>query len=894
LALVPGSRLGPYEILAAIGAGGMGEVYRARDTNLGREVAIKVLPEAFAADAERVARFDREARVLASLNHPNIAAIYGLERTPAATCLVMELAFGETLAARIGGAHRAIALDEALPVAVQIASALEAAHEKGIIHRDLKPANIVLTRDGQVKVLDFGLAKAIDANGASLDVMNSPTITSPASLSSVGVILGTAAYMSPEQAKGRPADKRSDVWAFGCVLFEMLAGERAFAGETASDILAKVLEREPDWHALPGATPDSVRRLVRRCLQKDPANRLHDIADARIEIADAQSTPTHAGVAAVPSRSRFGATAMLLAAAALALALAAVVIWGRSGAQQNRSPGHAMEFGLTFPNNYIPADGVAISPDGRRIAANVWSNSGSIWVGSLDVDGAQARPLPGAELASHPFWSPDNTALAFFQGGQIVAMNAGGGARRVVTKVTEAPVAGAVVGGSWSREDVILFSFGGKLFRVSASGGAQPVEVAIGGTGGPLGGPAFLPDGRHFVFCADNPSGGSMYLASLDDGHATLLGGSVCPGGFAPPDHVLFLRGGSIVAQRLNTRRLALEGDTDVVASNVVRGSLGPWPRLTISASDTGTLAFPAVRGGGSLGRLTWFDQDGKVVGAIEPAPGGVEYLNPEICPTNDSLVAAHRFDRETGAWHIWLIDGKRGNAASRLTGDAASDVDPAWSPDGREIVYASDRDGRRKLYRQSIAGGPPVEVLDAEQFAEPIPSDVARDGRILFSDLQRSIWQLAPGTSTALRLRPSSYGAHVSPDGKWLAYAVTQGGPFEVYVERFPGGTPRKKISADAGTHPRWINGGKEIAYWIPPGGIVATDLVLTDQEIRIGRTRTLVDEPVLALIDARTGYDISRDGRRILVRQPAGPPNPGIRVIVNWSANFRHPAGE
>jgi serine/threonine-protein kinase len=470
-------------------------------------------------------------------------------------------------------------------------------------------------------------------------------------------------------------------------------------------------------------------------------------------------------------------------------------------------------------------------------------------------------------------------------------MNASGGPRRVVARFSE-PL---VLGGSWSRENVILFAVGGKLFRVPASGSSEPVEVPIRGTRGPLaGGPVFLPDARHFVVCAADADGGSMYLASLDDAHATALGGSACPGGgFAPPDHVLFLRGGSIVAQRLDTHRFALEGEGQVVASNVIRGSLGPWPVLTVSASDTGTLAFPAIRGGSSLGRLTWFDADDKVVGTIDPPSGDEEFLNPAICPTNDNLVAANRFDRQTDTWHIWLIDGARGNAASRLTSDTAPDVDPAWSPDGREIVYVTNRGGRRKLYRQPIAGGPSVEVLDVQQFNDPIPSDVGKDGRVLFSDLQRSAWEFSPGISTPARLGSlQSYGPHLSPDGKWLAYASSQGGAFDVYVERFPGGAPRKKIATAA--HPRWIKGGKEIAYWTLPGGIVSTDLVLTDEDIRIGRTRTLVGEPVLNLIDARTAYDITHDGRRILVRQQAGPPNPGIRVIVNWSADLKRPAGE
>lgn len=630
---------------------------------------------------------------------------------------------------------------------------------------------------------------------------------------------------------------------------------------------------------MPSTTPDAIGRLLRRCLQKDPANRLHDIADARIEIAEARSGTTRHDAAARPSRSRIGLSVVLLAAAAVALI--AVLIGIRSAADQNRSSVHAIEFGLAFPNNYMPADGIAISPDGRRIAANIWSNSGNIWVRSLDVDGAQPRPLPGGELASYPFWSPDSTTVGFFQGGQLVVMNASGAPRRVVAKVSERPF----LGGSWSRENVILFSAGPKLFRVAASGG-EPFEVPIRGTRGPLaGGPVFLPDGRHFVFCADKADGSSMYLASLEDGQATALGASTCPGGFAPPDHVLFVRGGSIVAQRLDTRRSALDGEPQVVASNVVRGSLGPWPVLTLTASDTGTLAFPAIRGGSSLGRLTWFDADDKVVGSIDPPSDDEEFLNPAICPTNDALVAANRFDGQSDTWHIWLIDTARGNAASRLTTDTAPDVDPVWSPDGKDIVYASDRDGRRRLYRQSIAGGAPVEVLDVQRWNDPIPNDVTKDGRVLFSDLQRSIWEFAPGGSTATRVGTlQAYGAHMSPDGKWLAYAATQGGAaFEVYVERFPAGAPRKRIAL--GAHPRWIDGGKGIAYWVPPGGIASTDLGLTDGDIQIGRTRTPIHEPVLSLIDARTAYDVTSDGRRFLVRQQAGPPSPGIRVIVNWS---------
>ena len=879
-----GVRFGPYEVGAQIGAGGMGEVYRATDTNLKRQVALKVLPASVSIDPDRLARFRREAEVLAALNHPHIAQIFGLEPSEGTFALVMELVEGATLADRI--ARGALPLDEALPIAKQIAEALEAAHHAGIIHRDLKPANIALDKDGRVKVLDFGLAKAIETLPGAVDAANSPTITSPAMLSTPGVILGTAAYMSPEQAKGRLADKRSDVWAFGCVLYEMITGQRAFGAETVNESLAAVIAREPDFRPLPATTPASVRRLIRRCLQKDPTNRLHDIADARIEIDDALHAPPDDTRSPGPAKSRMPIAVAIVTVAVLTLA--ALAVWGRFlPARRDGPSAPATEFGITFPNNYVPANGVVISPDGRWIAANVFSNNASVWVHSLDVDGSQPRPLAGGENAGYAFWSPDSTRLAFFQRGQIVTMNPAGGSRTIVAKLGEGEVPGGAFGGSWSRDNVMLLAVGGKLLRVPAVSGSVPVDVAIRGVNGRLTGPKFLPDGRHFLVCADSRDGGSIYLASLDDDRAFALGPSVCPGGFAPPNYVLYLRGGSIVAQRLDLRRFVLDGDPQPIASNVTRGSLGPWPVLTLSASDTGALAFPAPRGGSSLGRLMWFDREGRNTGTIESPSADVEYLNPAISP-NRALVAANRLDPETGAFHIWLIDGARDNAASRLTTDAAPDFDPIWSPDGNEIIYVSDRDGRRRLYRQRIAGGPAVEVLDASRFSDPIPSDVSPDGRILFSDLQRSIWEFRPGDAAPTQLgSPGSYGPHLSPDGKWLAYARSQGGAFEIYVERFPAGSPKKKISA--GSHPRWTSSGKEVVYWTPPGGIVSTGVELSDGDIRVGQTRTLVSEPVQNLIDARTAYDITRDGQKILMRQRAGPPSPGVRVIVNWTARLK-----
>jgi serine/threonine protein kinase len=871
LTIASGTRLGVYEVHAPIGQGGMGQVYRATDTTLGRDVAIKILPRNFTSDAQRLAWFEREARLLAALNHPHIGAIYGVVDAEGAPGLVLELVEGPTLAERL--ARGRMPIEEALSVAQQIASALEAAHERGIVHRDLKPANIKITLAGQVKVLDFGIGKIVDAGEAD--------VTAPRT--GAGLILGTPAYMSPEQARGLTVDKRADIWAFGCVLFEMLTGRGAFAAGTASDSLARVLEREPDWMALQVDVPESIRRLVKRCLQKDQANRLHDIADARIEIAEALATRVRDRDTEPDGISRARAIRVTIALAALALL--AAIVWWRPLFRPAPTPSsaQALEFGITFPNNFMNANGVVISPDGRQIAANVWSNWGDIWIASLD--GSPPRPLPGAEQAGYPFWSPDSSTIGFFTASQLVTMRAAGGPRTSI-----ATVAGAS-GGSWSRAGVILYAARAKLFQVSASGGSTPVEVRVAGVTGEISGPRFLPDGRHFVFCAEQQGRGAVSLASLDGDPVRVLGESECPGGFAPPDHVLFMRGASLLAQKLDLRRFALEGEVEVVASGVTRGAVGPWPKLQLSASDSGVLVFPAPRGGGGMGQLTWFNRDGKVTGVIDQPTGDVEFLNPAISP-DGTIVAANRADPQTGAWHVWLIDVARGNIASRLTTESAPDFDPVWSPDSKEIIYASNRDGRLAFYRQTIAGSPTTKVKDVSQMSSPIPSDWSHDGHVLFQQLQRSVSAfLVSDPQAEVQLtnpQVPAYGGRLSADGKWFAYASYQSDRFDVFVERFPGGSPRKQISNGGGAHPRWTD-GTELVYTAPPGGIKSTELSLTDQDIRVGPTRTLVTQPVASLIDVRTHYDITRDGQRILVRQSAAPPSPGIRVIVNWMAKLK-----
>ncbi len=525
-----GTRIGPYEVVAAIGAGGMGEVYRATDTHLGRDVAIKVLPEAFAHDAERLARFEREARTLAALNHPNIAAVYGLEKDPAA--LVMELIEGPTLADRI--AHGAIPLEEALAIARQIAEALEAAHEHGIIHRDLKPANVKVRSDGTVKVLDFGLAKAMEPAGAGTAIVSqSPTITTPA-MTMAGVILGTAAYMSPEQAKGRPADKRSDLWAFGCVLYEMLTGQRAFGGADVTDTLAFVITKEPDWTRLPATTPPSIRRLLRRALEKDRKRRLSDAADARLEIEDdrVDSDAAHQHRPAKRQRLAWVAAGVFLVIAAVSLPFAVVHV--RESVPEERP----IRFDVLMPEkvNVVGAP-PAISPDGTHLAfAASLGGRTQLWL--RRIDSTVVQPLAGTDGADYPFWSPDSRSIAFFAGGKLRKIDASGGPPQTLC---DAPVSR---GGDWNQDGVIVFAptASGPLHRVASSGGTSTPLTMLDVANGEIShrNPAFLPDGRHFVFmvqAAEDKQG--IHVGSLDaPGHSLLLN-TASSGAYAAPGYLL-------------------------------------------------------------------------------------------------------------------------------------------------------------------------------------------------------------------------------------------------------------------------------------------------------------------------------------------------------------------
>jgi Tol biopolymer transport system component len=877
--LEPGTAIGPYRIDALVGSGGMGDVYRATDTRLHRAVAIKIIAAGLSTDPEIQTRFEREGRLLAALNHPHIGAIHGLEQFDGVHALILEFVEGPTLAERLDSGR--LRLDDALRIARQIALALAAAHAKGIVHRDLKPGNIKITPAGDVKVLDFGIAK-LGHGDETLTAGASDTVTARETRD--GAILGTAAYMSPEQARGQAVDTRTDIWAFGCVLYELLTGRRAFAGGTASDTLARILEREPAWDALPSDVPETIQAVVRRCLKKDVGERWHDIADVELAIRDATSGSVRHDLPATHPRSRAGWMMPALAAAGLlGLAFGAYSLLNSERADR-AAPATAVEFGIRFPDNHIPANGIAVSPDGRHIAVGVFANLPQIWLHSLES--SETRLVPGTENGGAPFWSADSKTLAFSSTGKLRLVVVPTGQP---TTLCDAP--GLPGGGTWNSRGEIVFAAGGRLSRVSASGESPRTIPVPDGTYAAS--PQFLADGHHFIYMGSRRGVGSVYVTSVDGTDHRALLDTDAPAVFAPPDQILFVRGTALMAGRLDPDRLTLAGGPVLIASNVTHAvPLGL--RATVSASATGVLAYARPRGG-SVGHLTWFERTGQAVSSVPSPPDG-EYVNPAISPDGQFL-AVNRLDPQTGNWDIWKVDLAQG-VPSRLTSDPAQDLDPVWSPDGKEIVFASDRGGRSGLYRKAVDGSRPEEPLLAlDDLTVLVPTDWTRDGRyIVYYDGRSLGW-----TNSALPLFGDRepihlfgpeffpYGARVSPDGQWIAYGSFESGPSEVYVQRFLAPGPKQQISHGGGVHPRWTNDGRELVYWAVPGGINAVDFTSDGSTFRVGSRRTLVQAPVLSLIDARTHYDVTRDGRRLLARQPAGPQGAGVTVILNWTTRKR-----
>jgi Tol biopolymer transport system component len=877
MTLSAGTKLGPYEILAPLGAGGMGEVYRARDAKLNRDVAIKVLPESVAEDAERLARFQREAQVLASLNHPHIAAIYGLEKSGSIEALVLELVEGETLADRIAGGP--VPVDEALIIARQIADALEAAHEKGIVHRDLKPANVKITPEGKVKVLDFGLAKALTGDRSSPDVSHSPTLTAAATRA--GVVLGTAAYMSPEQARGKSVDKRADIWAFGAVLYEMLVGRKAFEGETVSDTLAAVLRADIDWAALPQQTPSSVRRVLRRCLDRDLKTRCHDIADARIEMEEAPE----AGAVPAPMVSGSGRRGPLLVAL-VAAAVLAVTGWWMALHPRRSARDSVVRSSVVLPRDQamVVADlpNFALSRDGAEIAYVAKKESGKSALYLRSMGSFDARELADTEGATAPFFSPDGQWLGYSVGGTVRKMAVSGGAPQPVCDTPVSDVGGA----AWADDGSILVpSMNGGLMRAAPSGG-KCVEIAKpdAARGGFLG-PESLPGGEGILFASlggFQTSQAHIAVLDLKTGKSQVIISQGTNPRYVEPGFVVFGRSGAILAAPFDPHGLKLLGPPFPVVERVLSDSSSGIEQF--AASRSGVLAYLAGARAAVKRRIVMADRKG--VSATVTADAN-SYEDLSLSPDGREIAMTV----EGTSWNIWIHRIDRGTL-TRLTFEN-DNRDPLWTPDGKRVVYTSLRSGLYGLYWRPADGSGQEELLLTSKnwlFA----NSWSPDGRFLAYGQQDAetgfdIWVLpVEGDRKPYPFVRSSFRewfGEFSPDGRWIAYESSESGRSEVYLRPFPGPGGKWQVSTEGGARPEWSRDGQELFYF--ENDKLTRVTVDSSHALAVGRPELLFP---CNCFDSGRYYEVMPDAKHFLLIQNAQPVSPvaQINLVLGWGAEL------
>ncbi|MGH9605684.1 MAG: protein kinase domain-containing protein [Terracidiphilus sp.] len=882
-------QFGHYQIVAKIGAGGMGEVYRAHDTRLNRDVAVKVLPRAFAEDPLRMARFEREAQLLASLNHPKIAAIYGLEESGATLALVMELVEGSTLAERI--ADGPVPLDEAVPLIVQMADALAYAHDRGIIHRDLKPANIKLTSDGQVKILDFGLAKAmsINSSGASPDATTLPVTTS------AGMVLGTAAYMSPEQARGQEMDRRTDVWSFGVVVYEMLLGQRPFRGPTVSDTVAAVLRETPSLERV----PLYLRRLVAACLEKEPRKRLRDLGDVRLLLgifSEGSGASSIAGAVAALPRSSALRRSLPWAAAAVLFALAVIlaVAYYRTSSRPQRtirsliSAPEAETFAFGGFNG-LPT----LSPDGTRLVFPSWDNSGheALWVRRLDS--LTAARLQGTDDASYPFWSPESNQLAFFQDNKLKKIDLAGGPPVLLCDAPNAR------GGTWSRRNLIVFASGmNELESVSGAGG-NPTPVAShtgSGAGFSNRWPEFLPDAKHFLYLSGElPAAGTsklgIYVGEIGSKESKFLFQADSGALYAPPGYLLFLRGDTLMAQQFDADSRKLKGEALPVAQHVASPAL--FRQGLFSVSETGLLIYETA-GTYIGGQLAWFDARGKQLAEVgEPGPFDLS-LSP------DGKQLAYVLQRQTGAKNddIWLMDLQR-NVQTRFTFGPSDNKLAVWSPDGASIAYSCSPQSRYDLCVASTSGTGVPQMLSKSD-ADEYPTDWSRDGRyiaVTFSDrngqTNSGLWVLPLFGSRKpfpyLQSRFNKSDAVFSPDGRWLAYSSDESGSLEVYLSPFPSGNGKWQVSRNGGDQPEWNREGSALYYLAPGGKMMEASVKENGAAVVVSEPRELFQATRAATSLGARSYCVSKDGKRFLVAEAPQIEASPLTLVTNWTTDLK-----
>ena len=880
--LKPGTQLGSYEIVEPIGKGGMGEVYRARDTKLGCDVALKILPEGFSQDPSRLDRFEREAKLLAALSHPNVATLYVYEEADGQQYLVMELVDGETLADRI--ARGPIPIDDVLPLFIQIAEGLEAAHAKGIIHRDLKPPNIKITPDGKIKILDFGLAKAFSTDeDPSAEMSQSPTLTRGTAM---GVILGTAPYMSPEQARGKPIDTRTDVWAFGCCLYEALTGRPAFVGDTESDTITGILERQPDWDAMPSNVSSGLRVLMRRALEKDPRRRLHHVGDARLELEDASipdDTFTEPKAPADRSQRRargFWATVVLSAL------VGGVVSWSVFVLRDEPSTSTPIHLEANLPEGYRMGElggSLAISRDGAQLAFRVQRGNEPSKLFLRSLGGNEARVVDGSDGAWNPFFSPDGQWIEFQAGGSIFKSSTTGGGRP--QRICEA--GREILGAVWLDDDTILFG-GGRykgLFRVAAGGGSPLELTRPSAENGRFtdGLPEPLPDGEHVLFTTE--TGSSIAVLSLRTREARLLidGGSGAR--YIPTGHLVYAQYGrvssstSLIAVRFDAERLAPSGPAIPVTTGVYTYAAVRFELPQFSMSANGALVFvPAGEAVQSLltASLVWVERDGEQR-AFDIEHEG--YAHPRLAPDGKRLAVSHRYD-------VWIIDLERG-ARTRLTLNQAS-FQPVWTPDGRRLAFVDDGN---VSWRSADGSDEPQPLVPRGHLQHS--GSWSPDGRLYayhqhHPTTGRDLWTVSPESGsepTSLLITDFNEATPAfSPDGRWIAYISDESGRWEVYVRSYPGGETKLTISTEGGREPAWSSDGRELYYRNGPQMLAVG---VTDEDGLQASEPTVLFEGDFWIQPGFLvrNYEVAPDGRFLMVKQDGPSEGPTrVNVVLNW----------
>ncbi|HEY6122690.1 MAG TPA: protein kinase [Pyrinomonadaceae bacterium] len=890
--LTTGTKLGRYEIRSSLGAGGMGEVYRARDTQLGREVAVKVLPSAYSVDRDRLSRFEQEACAASALNHPNILIVHDIGAHDGAPYVVSELLEGEVLRKRISGIQ--LAQRRVIDYALQIAQGLAAAHEKGIIHRDLKPDNIFITNDGRVKILDFGLAKLtqLDENQSQTDVPTRRVDTDP------GVMMGTVGYMSPEQLKGRAVDQRSDIFSFGAILYEMLSGRRAFHGESAAETMSAILKEDPpELSNTNKSVSPALERLVNHCLEKNPEARFHSARDVAFALeaisgSVAVANETTTAPSFVPAASRFRHW-LPWALAAIGLLIAGITIaWAYFHHQRTDArPIEAMRFVIAMPEKALIFGPPTISPDGRDLVFRLNTGDGKelLWIRALGS--FEARPLVGTDGALQPFWSPDSRSVGFFANGKLKRIDVSGGSAQTICDVP------SNYSGAWSRDGTIIFSRGvaSGLYGVPAAGG-MPIQVTtVDTTRNEIEHiwPYFLPDGRHFLFLARNaqPENSGIYVGTLDSKKVTLLLHAHSSVAYAPPGYLLFVRESTLMAQGFDADTLELKGDAFSVAEQTVRNPI--IGRAMFSVSDNGVLVFRA--GSINNNQLIWYDRSGKQLGALTPQGS---YNAPAISP-DEMKVAVSRVDTQTGtAADIWLIDLQRGTQI-RLTTDPASDTYPSWSPNGDRLAFVSTRNGATSIYQKPSNGVSPEEPLVSSAELKYNPNWSSNGQFIIYSQLNPKtnvdLYLLTlSGEKKSTSLLESNFidaQAAFSPNGRWIAYISNETGQFEVYVDSFPATGAKLAISIGGGSQPQWRADGRELYYYAADRKLVAVEVNGDGPTFKVGEVRPLFEIPTIDQSFPGNGYyAVTHDGKRFLVSSlPNVTDRQQINVIVNWMAELK-----